>query len=292
MSNSGEIFSIEESVERAQQGDRSALEAILKQLKKNIHTLSLKFLWHPQDAEDATQEILIKVASHIGSYRAQGTFHSWVYRIACNKLLSLRKKRAELNAMSWEEFAHDLTINPDNEGGLIPDLDEVQRRLLVEEVRVACTQAMLLCMDRKHRVAYILGEILELDHNQASQVLAISPATFRKRLSRARTDITSLMMSRCGVVNELNPCRCSKRIPRALACGRLKQDQMMFAPDAKELVSSDVLIQVRQLDEDRRAWAMFQSHPAPRDSADFTLWLHELRELLDKHGDLTRAEPE
>ena len=67
---------------------------------------------------------------------------------------------------------------------------------------------MLLCLDRPHRIAYILGEIFELDGPEAAEVLDVRPAAFRKRLERARTQIVEFTRAHCGMVRPENRCRC------------------------------------------------------------------------------------
>ena len=86
--------------------------------------------------------------------------------------------------MTFESFGQDLA------DGLV-DVPaarsaEPDQRLLEEEVKIGCTRGMLLCLDREERLAYILGDVFELRSDEAGLVLDISPAAFRKRLSRAR----------------------------------------------------------------------------------------------------------
>ena len=86
-------------------------------------------------------------------------------------LLTLGKKRME-QTMSFEEFGADLA-----EGQVAADTREnadPAYLLLLEEVRIGCTLAMLQSLDREHRLAYILGEILDLGHREAAEALDIS----------------------------------------------------------------------------------------------------------------------
>lgn len=265
-------------IERAKAGDRGALESVVRAVQQDVHGLALRFLWHPQDAEDATQEILVRVVTGLGAFRGDSAFQTWVYRIACNTLLTLRKKRMEQQALSFDEFGEDLSRGLSNapfrmENG--PD-----EALLLEEVKIGCTLAMLLCLDRDRRLAYILGEILELDHGQAAEVLEISSAAFRKRLSRARASITSFMTARCGLVNPDNACRCRRRIAAALDLGRVDPANLLFAGSVENARRfPQVLEGIRRLEETRRAAALYRSHPTPASSESFVAWL---RKVLDE----------
>jgi len=246
-----------------------------------VYGVALRFLWHPQDAEDATQEILIRVITGLGGFRGDSGFRTWVYRVACNTLLTLRKQRMEQRSISFEEFAEDLVR------GLSDDPLEVEhdveQELLLEEVKIGCTLAMLLCLDRNHRLAYILGEIVELDHHEAAEVLEITPAAFRKRLSRARASITSFMTSRCGLVNPANACRCRRRVATAIDLGRVHPAKLLFASSldhAKRF--PQVLVKIRRLEEIRRVAALYRSHPDPKPSEAFVSWL---RKVVDEKPD-------
>jgi len=273
-------------VERAKAGDRGALESVVRAVRPGVYGLALRFLWHPQDAEDATQEILIRVVTGLGGFRGDSGFRTWVFRIACNTLLTLRKKRMELQAVSFEEFGEDLSRGlSDSPLRVEYDLDQA---LLLEEVKIGCTLALLLCLDRNHRLAYILGEILELDHKEASEVLKIAPAAFRKRLSRARASITTFMTARCGLVNPANACRCRKRVDTAVDLGRVDPANLLFASSRDHARRfPQVLERIRQLEETQRAAALYRSHPDPAPSESFTGWL---RQVLDEKPGAPRAD--
>lgn len=268
-------------VARAQAGDRDALDDVLRAVQHDIHRVALRFLWHPDDADDATQDILIRVVRGLGGYRGDSSFRTWVYRIACNTLLTLSKKRAESRSLSFDEFGQDLARGLSDDAWRVEG--EVDTALLLEEVKIGCTLAMLLCLDRDHRLAYILGEILELNHREAAEVLAITPAAFRKRLSRARASITSFMVARCGLVNPANTCRCRRRIATAIDGGRVDPAHLLFASSLEQARRfPQVLGAIRQLDEARRAAALYRSHPDPRASRDLVSLLQH--RLADARG--------
>ena len=90
-----------ETVRKAQSGDRAALEQIVQQVQALVYGVSLRMLWHPQDAQDATQEILLRVVTHLAGFRGESNFQTWVYRIAVNHLLSWRKSRVEEQAFTF-----------------------------------------------------------------------------------------------------------------------------------------------------------------------------------------------
>jgi RNA polymerase sigma factor (sigma-70 family) len=77
-------------VAAAVNGDRCALEDVLRAVVDDVRRLAQRMLWHPQDAEDATQEILVKVATRLNTFRGDARVTTWVHRIAVNHLLTTR----------------------------------------------------------------------------------------------------------------------------------------------------------------------------------------------------------
>jgi RNA polymerase sigma factor (sigma-70 family) len=268
---------LEADVARAQSGDRAALDAVLRAVQTDVYNLALRYLWHPEDAEDATQEILIRIFSGLGKFRGESSFRTWVYRVACNRLLTLRKQRMEQQPLSLEEFSVD--VNRDlSESPFNTDVG-VDEQLMLEEVKIGCTLALLQCLDRDQRLAYILGDIIELGHKEAAEVLEITSTAYRKRLSRARASITSFMTSRCGLANPANACRCRRRVATAVAVGRVDPSHLLFASSLEQARRfPQVLTRIRQLEGARQAAALYQSHLTATPSVAFTAWLKRLLE--------------
>jgi RNA polymerase sigma factor (sigma-70 family) len=267
---------LEQLASRAVGGDRPALETLVRRIQDSVYRLALRMLWHPEDARDATQEILIRVVTRLGSFRGESALLTWVYRVAANYLLTTRKSRLEEQKLTFHALSADL-----EEGLAEPVSTQAgpEETLLLEEVKIGCTLAMLSCLDRPGRLAYVLGEILEMEHEEAAVVLEISPAAFRKRLSRARREIVTFTRARCGLVEPRNACRCRRRVTRAVELGRLDPQRLLFARDsARAQAFPEVLAEIRRLDSLRRAAALYRSHPdlaAPEDFAS------RVRQLLD-----------
>ena len=95
-------------VEQAKNGDKNALEDVMRGIQDLIYGLAIRMLWHPADAEDATQEILIKIITHLDGFQGESAFTPWIYRIACNHLLTIQKCPAENNVSTFEDFEKTL----------------------------------------------------------------------------------------------------------------------------------------------------------------------------------------
>ncbi|MCB1165763.1 MAG: RNA polymerase sigma factor [Leptospiraceae bacterium] len=202
----------EKLVPRALNGDLPALEEIIRSIKDQIFNLSMRFLWHPQDAEDATQEIILKIVLHLSQFEFRSAFTTWTYRIAMNYLIDAKRSRLERSHVSFDAIGDELRNMPSQDPHKEEEmLADAQWKETIERVKTACTHAMLHCLDRENRAAFLLGELFGMDSRDAAWVLSISPEAYRQRLSRARSRVQDFMHSHCGLMNSSNKCRCSQR---------------------------------------------------------------------------------
>jgi RNA polymerase sigma factor (sigma-70 family) len=271
-------------VRRASGGDGDALEQLIHRHQAWVYNIALRMLAHPHDAEDATQEIFIKALTRLASFEGRSTLRTWLYRIAVNHVLNMKRGRLEPEALTFSCYAHGLDNTPDQD---LPDQSSVPAdvRLLVEEARISCTSGMLLCLDRGQRLVYILGEILDVGDAVGAELLEISPENFRQRLSRARRDLHSFMNDKCGLVNSANPCRCAKKTRGFMEAGYIDATNLVFARARVTQVRDVVAATARAVATlDEQCARIYREHPfyEPPDIA------HALRRLIDS-SDFRRA---
>jgi RNA polymerase sigma factor (sigma-70 family) len=186
-------------------------------------------LYHPQDAEDATQEILIKVLTRLSSFEGRSSFRTWLYRIVVNHVLNMKRGRVEVQHASIDFASYGAALDNTPELELAdPKGTSADTDLLVTEAMIACTSGMLLCLDREQRLTFILGAILEVSDTVAAEVLEITPDNFRQRLARARRDLRNFMNDKCGLVNQANPCRCAKKTRGFIQAGYVDPGNLLF----------------------------------------------------------------
>jgi RNA polymerase sigma factor (sigma-70 family) len=240
---------LEQAVIRARAGERAALEEVVERIQDRVYSLSMRMLGDPADARDAAQEILIKVITHLGAFRGEAAFTTWVHQIASRHLVRWRRAQAEAMELGFESLGGMIDEGLQAEEAGAPDA------VLTEEVRISCTQGMLLCLDRDHRLAYLLGEVFELGSDDGAFALDITPEAFRKRLSRARAALVEFMRSRCGVYGARNPCRCSIQVPYTIRRGMLDPSRLRFATHPRRDQRVDQLVGLMD------AAAIYRSHP-------------------------------
>src|SRR5438132_882480 len=204
-------ITLEDLARQAIDGDRDALDSLVRSLQDPVHGLALRMLWNREDAEDATQEILVRVVTRLSQFNFRSKLKTWVYRVSINYILDVKKSPVERLNLTFGQFAADLA-----EGLSTTGPTDSERSFLVEEVKIGCTLGMLQCLDRPHRLVYVLGEILEMSGPEAADALEIPADVFRKRLQHARAAILSFTRAYCGLASDTAVCACNRRVPAAL----------------------------------------------------------------------------
>jgi RNA polymerase sigma factor (sigma-70 family) len=256
----------EAEIERALAGHPEAIAAIVTALQGPFFDLARRMVLDPGDAEDAAQEALLRVVTHLAQFDRRARFSTWAWRIALNACLDARARRYRLPVLSEEAFGADLAE------GLDPGAPErPEDAALLAEVKIGCGIAMLSTLDGDHRAAYVLGDILELDGDDAAAVLGIEPAAYRKRLSRARARISGALQRWCGIAREENACRCHRRLQRARTLGRVPGSPPYAALDLPALRE-----QVRRMEALRAAIAYYRADGELRSRHDLASRVRDL----------------
>jgi RNA polymerase sigma factor (sigma-70 family) len=262
-------------VERARAGSRDALGEILARHQRWIYNVVLRMVYFPQDAEDVTQEILIKVCTKLSTFEGRSTFRTWLYRIAVNHVLNMKRRRGESLELTFTEYGRGLDNTPDAE---LPEASTlpVDTQVIVDEARIGCTSGMLLCLDREQRIVYVLGAIFGVTDSTGAELLEITPSNFRQKLSRARRDLHHFMSGQCGLIDPLNPCRCAKKTRGFMNAGYLDPNKLLFAGARVEAVRDVAEARSEAIDALDAAYAgIHRDHPF-QSSPDFRAALREL----------------
>jgi RNA polymerase sigma factor (sigma-70 family) len=278
-------FTDTDLVDRAKNGDRAALEKLVLRHQAWIYNIAIRMVFHPQDAEEVTQEVLVKAITKLSTFKGRSQFRTWLYRIAANHVLNMKRRSAETKVTTFADYGAAINRTPDLD---LPDRKSVPVELpvLVEEAKNGCTMGMLLCLDRKQRLIFTLGEILGASDAIAAEVLEMSADNFRQCLARARRDLHSFMNNQCGLVNKSNPCRCAKKTRGFIQDGHVDPHRLLFVPEHVERVRAVAGEMVREIDDvvEQQYAAVFRDHPflQPSDEIDW------LRRILES-GDLRAA---
>lgn len=276
-------------VEQAVKGDKKSLEQLVKRHQAWIYNIALKMVWDPADAEDVTQETLIRIITKLSTFRGDSSFRTWAYRIAANHVINMKKKKMEYSYSSFTKYGNDILNSPDTN---LPDPGSVNAEIdmLIEETKIGCMNAMLLCLDREQRLIFILGNMFNVNDETGSEILEISKDNFRQKLSRARKQLANFMSNKCGLMDKNNPCHCSKKTKLMMDAGHVNPDNLLFSK--KHLFSIEKVAPSKSNDLDNlfeeKAVKLFREHPFQQ-SPDFVRSLSiilkgdEFRNILNLH---------
>jgi len=275
-----------ELVELAKNGDRAALEKLVLRHQAWIYNIAVRMVFRPQDAEEVTQEVLIKVITKLSTFKGESKFRTWLYRIAANHVLNMKRRSTETRVTMFADYGAAIDNTPNLD---LPDPKNVPVALpiLVEESKNSCTMGMLLCLDRQQRLIFTLGAILGVSDAIGGEVLEMSADNFRQCLARARRDLHSFMNNQCGLVNKSNPCRCPKKTRGFIEHGHVDPNQLLFVSEHLEQVRDVATETVREIEDvvEAQHAAIYREHPFLQPS-DQINWLRRMLDRDDVRGAL------
>jgi RNA polymerase sigma factor (sigma-70 family) len=228
-----------ELVGSALQGNLDAIGELIKKHQIWIYNIALRMTGNTQDAEDATQEILIKMLTKLSSFEARSSFRTWLYRIVANHVLNRKRSSREILFSSFERHESLLGMAPD----LVVDDScdgKVDHRILYEETKIQCMMGMLLCLSRRQRLIFILGAIFCVSSSSGGEIMEISAESFRQELSRARKQLGNYMNEKCSLINKDAPCRCARKTKAAIIAGYVDPDRLQFVPERMQRIKDVV----------------------------------------------------
>ncbi len=267
-----------ELIEQALQGGREALEKLILRHQAWIYNIAVRMVFHTHDAEEVAQEVLVKAITRLSTFKGESQFRTWLYRITANHVLNMKRRRGESEAQTFSSYAEAINEVPDLD---LPDPKSmpVDVPLLVEEAKVSCTTGMLLCLDRKQRLIFILGEIFGASDTVGGEILEMSADNFRQSLSRARRDLYQFMQGQCGLVNPNNTCRCAKKTRGFIEAGHVDPSHLQFVPAHLRRITEAAEGVTRTIEKtlDEQYAVVFREQPflEPKDQVGW------LRQLLD-----------
>ena len=250
-----------ELIEKILGGDKASLNILLRRHQDFIYNVSLKMLNNVADAEDVTQEILIKIITQLSKYdKTKAQFRTWLYRITFNHILNLKKNQYETVVTDFSTFFGYIDSAPDI---AMSDEEEKEMQELLEESKIACMAGMVMCLDRMQRLVYIVGEVFAIDHNLAAEIFETTPDNFRQRLSRARKDLYNWMHKRCGLVNLDNPCRCKSKTKSFIEAGYVDPQNLKWLSNYKRKIfeMSEAKLDDALDARDEIYKSLYRSHP-------------------------------
>ncbi|MCI9576821.1 MAG: RNA polymerase sigma factor [Clostridiales bacterium] len=261
-------------VDKATAGDKNALETLIAGVQDIVFNLSLRMLGTFADAEDATQDILLKMITHLSSFRGNSSFTTWVFSIAANHLKNYKKHMFAHYPLSFEYYGNDIENGKIQD---VPDLTQnVEKNILAEELKMSCTNVMLQCLNMESRCIFILGTMFKIDSRIAGEILEMTPEAYRQRLSRIRKRMADFLGQYCGEYGS-GRCKCKDRVNYAIQIHRLNPLQLDYMTATE--ISIETMIDVKNAMEDIDDLSQDFSFCKPYQSPE--RMKHLIREFLD-----------
>jgi RNA polymerase sigma-70 factor (ECF subfamily) len=178
-------------LERCRSGDIAALDALYRAFGDRVYRLCLGLLGQPADAEDAAQEVLLRVLRRASTFGGRGKFSTWVYRLAVNHCLNASRRRRRGGDLARATSLSDLA---EGDEPAWPGPSPLESAGAADEG--AALAAVLRRLRPAHRVALVLREAQGLSYREMAEVLAVPVGTVMSRLARARAALAELLPPR------------------------------------------------------------------------------------------------
>ena len=179
-----------EYIKRSQQGDADAFGQLVTLYENKILNYCYRMLGNRADAEDATQEVFVKLYRFIDSFTGQSAFSTWLYKIASNVCLDpLRKNKRHTDTVSLHQQnaeGEEFLLNIEDKG-LTPyesaQVSEAQRALFLA----------LEQLGEEQRQVVVLRDVEGLSYEEIAQITGTAPGTVKSRINRARQALKKLL---------------------------------------------------------------------------------------------------
>ncbi|MCI9106195.1 MAG: RNA polymerase sigma factor [Lachnospiraceae bacterium] len=253
-------------IDQATAGDKQSLETLLVGVQDLVFNLSLRMLGTFPDAEDASQDILLKVMTHLSSFKKESAFSTWVFAIAVNHLKNYKKHMFARYPLSFDDYGNDILHANIQE---VPDLTQnVEKAILAEELKLSCTNVMLQCLDTESRCIFILGTMFQLDSRIAGDILGITPEAYRQRLSRVRKKMADFLKEYCSEYGK-GTCHCTERVNYAIKNHRIHPSKLDFYNAVPKQVMLDVTAAMEKIDTISQEFSFCRTYESPERLKEF-----------------------
>ena len=176
----------------AGKGDLEAYNKIVRKYQLRLLRYCYRYLLDAQLAEDAVQEVFVKVFKYAPKFEPRATVSAFLYRVARNHCLDMLKAKRRRKAISFSQMISDDSDTKSIEAVIESDAPLPERNMMVDEARDAFHDA-LEELPEKHRSALMLFELEHLSYKEIAQVLDASLGEVKIWIYRARKKLTKLL---------------------------------------------------------------------------------------------------
>lgn len=160
-------------VRDCQQGDRQALDTLVRHFEKPVYNAAYRMLGNVDEAADVTQTAFMKLFENIGRFDPNYRLFSWIYRIALNEAITRLNRSRKLQPLEEPPY---------------PDRDVLQESLAASQL-CRDVQVVLMELHEDHRSVIVLHYFSECSYRQMAEILELPEKTVKSRLFTARQQL-------------------------------------------------------------------------------------------------------
>jgi len=161
----------------ASSGNIYAFEMIIDRWERKVYSLASRFLFNKEDAEDATQDIFLKVYAKIHTFNGNSSFKTWLYSVALNSINDYRRKSRRKHSMVGEEILdNETSFNHDYRDSHNP-YEAAHKKQFINLLKLSMSK-----LPEKQRIVLILKEYNDLTFEEIADVMRCPVSTVKSRL--------------------------------------------------------------------------------------------------------------
>jgi RNA polymerase sigma-70 factor (ECF subfamily) len=192
-------------VDRVLAGDRRAFESLVRRHERRVFRVSVAVLGNPEDAEDAMQDTFVKAYRHLGQFRRESKFTTWLTRIAINEAIQKRQGRRDFIGLD-DSLGKDKLFLPRRTEPWQADPESLYGKQEFRQIIESAIRDLPVI----YREVFVLRDIEEMTAEEAADAIGITVGALKSRLLRARLLVREALAASVQV-----PPTLSKRILHA-----------------------------------------------------------------------------
>ena len=169
-------------------GNRDAFGELVTRYQGRLYNAAIRLVDNAEDAADVVQDAFLNAFVSLSSFKGDAEFFTWLYRIAFNTAISLKRKKRPTVSLEAGRAGGGDGIDPDDPSEYIRPGAALER---TEEERQL--HAAMARLSHEHREALVLKDIEGLKYEEMAEILGVPVGTVRSRLHRARTELRDLL---------------------------------------------------------------------------------------------------
>jgi len=181
-------------IQRILQGETALFEDFVKQYEKKVYSLALRYTRNSADAMDLSQEIFIKVYTHLSDFRKEGKFSTWLHRIAVNASLDFLRKERKITLVSLsdeDQSGNEITLD-------IKDKAPTPEESFLKKEQMDALAASIDGLQEDYKTILILRDVQGFSYDEIAEILHLEGGTVKSRIFRAREALRKLISKNYG----------------------------------------------------------------------------------------------